>query len=256
MRGGIARHSLIIAIALSAAACGGGKDKGAAQNATGNETAAGNEATPPVDDAAAKAAALQQKVKEFNDQNGGCEECQPTEAKVIAQMRVPHGLRTYTATPSCMNEARDTAEIREVSDDAAAFSDGQFAGAVGDLLKNKDVQRMIGQKVGGDVGRILNGGDDRTAYCQAVCAVLPQNSTVTGYKLEAADATTGQFQTCQAGSDCAIGKSKWTAEPIPNTGENSKTVCGVFANWTHKTDRLAKLSVYFTPPDDWVPPHK
>jgi hypothetical protein len=30
----------------------------------------------------------------------------------------------------------------------------------------------------------------------------------------------------------------------------------VFANWTHKTDRLAKLSVYFTPPDDWVPPHK
>ena len=171
-------------------------------------------------------------------------------------MRVPHGLRTYTATPSCMNEARDTAEIREVSDDAAAMKDGQFAGAVGDLLKNKDVQRMIGQKVGGDVGRILNGGDDRTAYCQAVCAVLPQNSTVTGYKLEAADATTGQFQACQAGSDCAIGKSKWTAEPTPNTGENSKTVCGVFANWTHKTDRLAELSVYFTPPDDWVPPHK
>src|SRR4051812_19070809 len=121
MRGGIARHSLIIAIALSAAACGG-KDKGekAAGNATGNETAAGSQATPAVDDAAARAGARKKKVKDFNDKKGGCDKCQPTEAKVAAQMKVPHGLRPSPATPSCMNEARDTAEIREVSDDAAA----------------------------------------------------------------------------------------------------------------------------------------
>jgi hypothetical protein len=252
MRGGIAHHSLIIAIALSAAACGG-KDKD--EKAPVNGTAAGNEAGPTVDDAAAKAAALQQKIKDFNDQNGGCEECQATEARVRVEMNVPAGLRTYTANPSCMNEARDTAEIREVSDDAAALSDGQFAGAVGDLLKTPEVRRAIAKNVGGDVGRILNGGDDRTAYCQAVCAVLPENSTVTGYKLEAAGPDR-QYQTCQAGTDCAIGKAKWTAEPIPNTGEHSKTVCGVFANWAHKTPRLARLSVYFTPPDDWAPPHK
>lgn len=246
MRGGIAHHSLIIAIALTAAACGGKSDK-----APANGTAAGNETTP----AANTAEQLAAKVKEFNDQNGGCEECQATEARVRVEMQVPAGLRTYTANPSCMNEARETAEIREVSDDAAGLKDGQFAGAVGDLLKNKDVQRVIGQKVGGDVGRILNGGDDRTAYCQAVCAVLPEDSTVTGYKLEAAGPDR-QYQACQAGSDCAIGKAKWTAEPIPNTGEHSKTVCGVFANWAHKTQRMARLSVYFTPPADWVPPHK
>ena len=249
MRGGIAHHSLIIAMALGAAACGG-KDK--ADKPTADTTANGTTESAP-DDAAAKAAALQQKVKTFNDQNGGCEECQPTEARVRVETQVQAGLRTYTANPSCMNEARETAQIREVADDAAAFSDGDFAGAVGELLKHPEVKRAIGRKVGGDVGRILNGGDDRTAYCQAVCAVLPQNSTVTGYKLEAAGPDR-QYQTCQAGSDCAIGKSKWTAEPIPNTGENSKTVCGVFANWAHKTPRMARLSVYFTPPEDWVPP--
>lgn len=251
MRGGTAHHALIIAIALSAAACGG-KDEGdkpAEATANGSATNAGT----PVDDSAAKAAALQQKIKAFNDLNGGCEECQPTEAKVRVEQHVQAGLRTYTANPSCMNEARETAQIRDVADDAAAFSDGEFAGAVGELLKNPEVKRAIGRKVGGDVGRILNGGDDRTAYCQAVCAVLPQNSTVTGYKLEAAGPDR-QYQTCQAGSDCAIGKAKWTAEPIPNTGENSKTVCAVFANWAHKTPRLARLNVYFTPPEDWVPP--
>ena len=251
MRGGTAHHSLIIAIALTAAACGG-KDKGdKPTDSTANGTAAGNESAP--DDAEARAAALQQKIKAFNDQNGGCAECQVTEARVRVETQVPAGLRTYTANPSCMNEARETAEIREVADDAAAFSDGEFAGAVGELLKNPAVKRAIAKNVGGDVGRILNGGDDRTAYCQPVCAVLPQNSTVTGYKLEAAGPDR-QYQTCQAGSDCAIGKAKWTAEPIPNTGENSKTVCGVFANWAHKTQRMARLSVYFTPPDDWAPP--
>jgi hypothetical protein len=255
MRWGFAQFALVSAIALAAASCGDKNKSKGSGNTAANSTATANE-TAPVDDAAAKAAALQQKVKQFNDANGGCQECQPTEARVVVQMQVPHGLRTYTATPSCMNEARDTGEIREVSDDAAGLKGGNFAGAVGDLLKNKDVQKVIAQQVGGDVGRVLNGGDDRTAYCQAVCAVLPLNSTVTGYKLEAADAATQQFQTCQAGSDCAIGKSKWTAEPIPNTGEHSKTVCGVFANWAHKTDRMARLSVYFTPPDEWVPPHQ
>lgn len=249
MRGGTAHHALIIAIALSAAACGG-KDKGDKADSTTNGTATN---TTAADDAAAKAAALQQKIKAYNDANGGCEECQPTEARVRVEQPVQAGLRTYTANPSCMNEARETAQIRDVADDAAAFSDGDFAGAVGELLKNPEVKRAIGRKVGGDVGRILNGGDDRTAYCQAVCAVLPANSTVTGYKLEAAGPDR-QYQACQAGSDCAIGKAKWTAEPIPSTGENSKTVCGVFANWAHKTPRLARLSVYFTPPDDWVPP--
>lgn len=253
MRGGTAHHALIIAIALSAAACGGKDKSDKPAEPAANGTATSNEGTA-ADDSAAKAAALQQKIKAFNDQNGGCQECQPTEAKVRVEMQVPAGLRTYTANPSCMNEARETAQIRDVADDAAAFSDGEFAGAVGELLKNPEVKRAIGRKVGGDVGRILNGGDDRTAYCQAVCAVLPQNSTVTGYKLEAAAASDGQFQTCQAGQDCAIGKAKWTAEPIPNTGENSKTVCGVFANWAHKSPRKARLSVYFTPPDDWVPP--
>lgn len=251
MRGGIAHHSLIIAIALCAAACGG-SDKGDKAGDSADGTAAGNE-TAPADDAEARAAALQQKIKAFNDRSGGCEECQPTEARVRVEMQIPAGLRTYTANPSCMNEARETAEIREVADDAAAFSDGEFAGAIGELLKNPEVKRAIGRKVGGDVGRILNGGDDRTAYCQAVCAVLPANSTVTGYKLEAAGPDR-QYQACQAGSDCAIGKAKWTAEPIPNTGDNSKTVCAVFANWAHKTPRMARLGVYFTPPEDWVPP--
>ena len=248
MRGGISQLSLIVAITLTAAACGG-KDK--QEKGPVNGTAAGNEAAPQAN----PAEVLAQKVKEFNDQNGGCEECQATEARVRVEMEVPAGLRTYTANPSCMNEARDTAEIREVSDNAAGLSDGQFAGAVGDLLKSPEIKRAISKRVGGDVGRILNGGDDRTAYCQAVCAVLPEKSTVTGYKLEAA-ASDRQYQPCQAGSDCAIGKAKWTAEPIPNTGEHSKTVCAVFANWAHKNSRLARLSVYFTPPDDWVPPHK
>jgi hypothetical protein len=255
MRGAIFYHGLIAALLLGTAACGGkGKaDKNAASgNAAANEPTTEAAPGPTAEETAAKLAA---KVKDFNDGNGGCEECQATEARVRAEVLVPAGLRTYTANPSCMNEARETAQIREVSDDAAGLKGGQFAGAVGDLLKNKDVQRVIGQKVGGDVGRVLNGGDDKTAYCQAVCAVLPENSTVTGYKLEAAGPDR-QFQTCAAGSDCAIGKSKWTAEPIPNTGEHSKTVCGVFANWAHKTPRLARLSVYFTPPDDWVPPHR
>ena len=253
MRGGIAHIALIGAIALTAASCGHKNKEKEAGNATANGTA--ENGSTSADDGAAKAAELARKVKDFNDGNGGCAECQPTEAKVVVQMQVPHGLRTYTAAPSCMNEARETSQIRDVSDDAAALKGGQFAGAVGDLLKNKDVQRVIGQQVGGDVGRILNGGDDKTAYCQAVCAVLPENSTVTGYKLEAAGPDR-QYQTCAAGSTCAIGKAKWTAEPIPNTGEHSKTVCGVFANWAHKTPRMARLSVYFTPPDDWMPPHK
>jgi hypothetical protein len=30
----------------------------------------------------------------------------------------------------------------------------------------------------------------------------------------------------------------------------------VFANWDHKNHRMARLSVYFTPPDNWVPPHR
>ena len=254
MRGGILHHGVIVAVALSITACGGGKDKDkkAEGNATANEATSETTTTESAEDKAAKLAA---KVKDFNDGNGGCEECQATEARVRVEQLVQAGLRTYTDNPSCMNEARETAQIRDVSDDAAALKGGQFAGAVGDLLKNKDVQRVIGQQVGGDVGRILNGGDDKTAYCQAVCAVLPENSTVTGYKLEAAGPDR-QYQTCAAGSTCAIGKAKWTAEPIPNTGEHSKTICGVFANWAHKTPRMARLSVYFTPPDDWMPPHK
>ncbi len=180
MRGGIFYHGMIAAVLLSVAACGGkDKEKKAADNAAANE--ATTEATPET--AEDKAAKLAAKVKDFNDGNGGCEECQATEARVRAEVLVQAGLRTYTDNPSCMNEARETAQIRDVSDDAAGLKGGQFAGAVGDLLKNKDVQRVIGQQVGGDVGRILNGGDDRTAYCQAVCAVLPENSTVTGYKL-------------------------------------------------------------------------
>src|SRR5215213_5141664 len=166
MRGGIAQHSVVIAVALSVAACGG-KDKdnkAPAEGGAGNQTAA-NEAAP--DQAQVRAAQLQQKIKDFNDQNGGCAECQPTEARVRVEMQIPAGLRTYSANPSCMNEARETAQIREVADDAAAFSDGEFAGAVGDLLKNPEVRREIGKRDGGDAGRILNGGDDRTAYCQA-----------------------------------------------------------------------------------------
>jgi hypothetical protein len=254
MRTNLGKFTLLAAIALTAAC--GSKDKGgnAAANATAN-VSAGNEAVP-VNQAEAAAARLQQKVKDFNDQNGGCPECQPTEARVVAQMDVPNGLRTYSATPSCMNEARDTGEIRKVSDDAAALSDGNFAGAAAELLRSQAVKQMLARNAHGDVGRILNGGDDRTAYCQAVCAVLPVNSTVTGYKLEAANADDQQFQTCQAGSDCSIRRAKWTAEPIPTSGENSKTVCGVFANWDHNDHRLARLSVYFTPPDDWVPPHR
>lgn len=247
MRTTLARHSLIAAIVLIAAACGDKDKEGgttAGGNATGNAAGAGGPTA---------AERLQAKVKAFNDQNGGCDECQPTEARVRVEMRVPHGLRATTATPSCMNEAHDTGAIRDVSDDAAALSGGQFAGAAEELLRNREVQRIIARRVGGDVGRVLGGGEDRSAYCQAVCAVLPKDSTVTGYKLEAG----GQgrnFQTCAAGNDCAIGKAKWTAEPIPTTGENSKTVCGVFANWDHQRNRIARLSVYFTPPDDWIPP--
>jgi len=252
MRGGFFYHGVIAAVLLSVAACGGkDKDKGD-KNAAANDST--TEATPEAT-AEDKAAKLAAKVKDFNDGNGGCEECQPTEARVRAEVLVPAGLRTYTATPSCMNEARETGQIREVADDAAGLKDGQFAGAIGELLKSKEVRQAIGRQVGGDVGRILNGGDDKTAYCQAVCAVLPENSTVTGYKLEAAGPDR-QYQTCAAGQDCAITKAKWTAEPIPSTGEHSKTVCGVFANWAHKTQRMARLSVYFTPPDDWVPPHR
>jgi hypothetical protein len=252
MRAGLASLSFTAAIVLTVAACGS-KDKAANNTATATANTSGNVASNDTEAAADRLAA---KVKDFNDQNGGCPECQPTEARVVARMDVPPGLRTYTATPSCMNEARDTGQIREVADDAAALSDGQYAGAVDELLRSQAVKRLISKKVGGDVGRILNGGDDRTAYCQAVCAVLPSDSTVTGYKLEAANTADGQFQVCQAGSDCAIGKAKWTAEPIPTSGENSKTVCGVFANWSHKDHRLARLSVYFTPPDNWVPPHR
>src|SRR5215218_1177874 len=106
MRGGIAHHSLVIAIALSVAACGGkDKDKGKGTTApaegTANQTATANEAAP--DPAEVAAAQLQQKIKDFNDQNGGCEECQPTEARVRVEMQVPAGLRTYSANPSCMN---------------------------------------------------------------------------------------------------------------------------------------------------------
>jgi hypothetical protein len=251
MRTGILYHGMIAAVLLGAAACGS-KDKGD-KNAAGNaSTATANTAENTAEAAAARLAA---RVKDFNDANGGCEECDATEARVRVENQVPAGLRSYSAAPSCMNEARDTGEIREVTDDAAGLSDGNFAGAAAELLRNPAVQQLIARKVGGNAGRVLNGGDDRTAYCQAVCAVLPQNSTVTGYKLEAADLDR-QYQTCAPGSDCAIGKAKWTAEPIPSTGDNSKTVCGVFANWSHKTSRLARLSVYFTPPADWVPPHR
>lgn len=251
MRRGIGYRTAIFSAAILAAAACGDKDQNgdkAANTAEGNASGG-----TVVNQAEAAAERLAAKVKAFNDQNGGCAECQPTEARVRVETQVPAGLRTYTATPSCMNEARDTSQIRDVADDAAALSEGQFAGAAEELLRSREVQRIIARKVGGDVGRILNGGDDRTAYCQAVCAVLPQNSTVTGYKLEAANPDR-QFQSCAAGADCAIGKSKWTAEPIPNTGDNSKTVCAVFANWAHKTPRQARLSVYFTPPDDWAPP--
>jgi len=250
MRGGIVYHGILVASLLTVAGCGGkGKEEKAA---SGNDANTTTEVAPDTS-AEDKAAALAAKIKAFNDGNGGCDECQPTEARVRAEVLVQAGLRTYSDNPSCMNEARETSQIRDVSDDAAGLKGGQFAGAVGDLLKNKDVQRVIGQQVGGDVGRILNGGDDHTAYCQAVCAVLPENSTVTGYKLEAAGPDR-QYQTCAAGQNCAIGKAKWTAEPIPSTGEHSKTVCGVFANWAHKTPRMARLSVYFTPPEDWAPP--
>lgn len=252
MRAGIAQLTFGAAIVVTVAACGS-KDKGKNEVANAPANAAGNEVATNTQSAADRLAA---NVKDFNDQNGGCPECQATEARVVAAMDVPAGLRTYTATPSCMNEARETGQIRDVADDAAALSDGQYAGAVDELLRSQAVKRLISKKVGGDVGRILNGGDDRTAYCQAVCAVLPSNSTVTGYKLEAANMADRQYQICQAGTDCAIGKAKWTAEPIPTSGENSKTVCGVFANWSHKEHRLARLSVYFTPPDDWVPPHR
>ena len=257
MRGGNLQRAAVTALFLTAAACGG-KDKGGDKNATANTGTAttANTSVNAEAEAAAAAAAIAAKIKDFNDQNGGCPECKADEARVIAAMAVPHGLRTYTATPSCMNEVHDTAQIREVTDDAAGLSDGQFAGAAVELLKSPAVKKLLAQQVGGDVGRVLNGGDDKTAYCQAVCAVLPKDSTIKGYKLEAANATDGQYQTCAAGTDCAIGKSKWTSEPSPSTGDNSKQVCAVFANWAHKTNRLARLSVYFTPPADWAPPHR
>ena len=204
MRRGILHHGVIAAVLLGVTACGGGKDKN--KTAEGNTAANATTTEATTETSEDKAAKLAAKVKDFNDGNGGCDECQTTEARVRAEVLVQAGLRTYSDNPSCMNEARETAQIRDVSDDAAALKGGQFAGAVGDLLKNKDVQRVIGQQVGGDVGRILNGGDDKTAYCQAVCAVLPENSTVTGYKLEAAGPDR-QYQTCAAGSTCAIGKA-------------------------------------------------
>ena len=100
MRGGFFYHGVIAAVLLSVAACGGkDKDKGD-KNAAANDST--TEATPEAT-AEDKAAKLAAKVKDFNDGNGGCEECQPTEARVRAEVLVPAGLRTYTATPSCMN---------------------------------------------------------------------------------------------------------------------------------------------------------
>ena len=254
----IANHLIVAAVLVAAAGCGSkDKDGKSASNETTNTTTSAPSSPEEVAarEAEAAAARLAAKIKDFNDQNGGCPECQPTEARVIAAMQVPHGLRTYTATPSCMNEARDAGQIRRAADVAAAASDGNYAGAADSLLKSREVKGLLSRHVKGDIGRILNGGDDRTAFCQAVCAVIPQDSTVTGYKLEAANED-GNYQSCAAGADCAIGKAKWTAEPIPSTGENAKTVCGVFANWAHKGHRLARLSVYFTPPNDWIPPHR
>src|ERR1043165_5985449 len=151
MRGGIFYHGLIVAVALGTAACGGGKEKKAEGNATANEATGEPTTEATTESPEDKAAKLAAKVKDFNDGNGGCEECQPTEARVRVEQLVQAGLRTYTDNPSCMNEARETAQIRDVSDDAAGLKGGNFAGAVGDLLKNKDVQRVIGQQVGGDV---------------------------------------------------------------------------------------------------------
>ena len=259
MRKSIANRLFFAAVVLATAGCGSkDKDGKAGDKAASNATANTAQETPEqvaAREAEAAAARLAAKIKDFNDQNGGCAECQPTEAKVAAAMQVPRGLRTYTATPSCMNEARDAGQIRQAADVAAAASDGNYAGAAESLLKSREVRGLLSKHVKGDIGRILNGGDDRTAFCQAVCAVIPQDSTVTGYKLEAANED-GNYQNCAAGADCAIGKAKWTAEPIPSTGENAKTVCGVFANWNHKGHRMARLSVYFTPPADWIPPHR
>ena len=67
-------------------------------------------------------------------------------------------------------------------------------------------------------------------------------------------ARTGQYQTCAAGAGLRDRQGRnGPRSRSPSTGEHSKTVCGVFANWAHKTPRMARLSVYFTPPDDWVP---
>ena len=206
-------------------------------------------AMPPV----SAQASLEELVAAHNGRVGGCAECSPREALASAEAQVPHGEYTHVANPTCQNQVDGAQEISRIVDTAAAAYSGNYAGAAQSLAETEAARRFISDNIHGTLGRLLSSGRSDTAMCQSICAVVPARAVVSGYRMEAANEDRA-FAACNAGQDCSVGWSRWIGEPIVSTGQHSRTVCGVFANWAHQGHRYARLRVFFQPPDSWIPP--
>jgi hypothetical protein len=86
----------------------------------------------------------------------------------------------------------------------------------------------------------------RDSSCQALVAVLPPGAGFTGYTYQASDAFGSG--PCAGGEECAIGSASWTGAPTEVHTAGPTLVYGVFRNASQGRERLATLTVYFTPP--------
>jgi len=185
---------------------------------------------------------------------GNCNACGDGEFAIAAIQTVGHGQYTYTASPGCGNPVQTADQVRAMLGSALQGKLNDFAGSVLDLVGGP-ARDLLSDNVHGEVGRLLNGGNNDTAACQAICVVIPTSATYVGYKVGAGEgggATT--FPQCTAGVDCSIGWSKFPSEPSVSKDADAQVVCTTFQNWSGDRTRRAQLIAYFRPASGWGGP--
>ena len=185
---------------------------------------------------------------------GNCNGCGDGEAAFAALQTVGHGQYTYTATPGCGNPVATGDQIRAMLGNALKGKLNDFAGSALDLIGGP-ARDFLSANVHGDLGRLLNGGNNNTAACQVICDVIPTTATYVGYKLGAGEgANASSFPQCTPGHDCPIGWSKFPSEPAVSKDADAQLVCATFQNWSGDRTRRAQLIAYFKPAAGWAGP--
>ncbi len=173
---------------------------------------------------------------------GACRECREGEWSLTTSIRVPAGGAPCSGDGPPWNDVQQALESAGLEGYVGGVV-GTERSAVGELTEESRTTflQRFSPWFQGEAG------------CAAIAVVLPAGSRFVGVRLQAGEKAV--VADCLLGQECQIGAARVVGDPVIVNGEALVLVGTRFENASPDTSRVATLTVYFAPPEGWLPPN-